>query len=277
MGVLLPYYPEENVVKGENVPNFKMNTGTSDGTSNVFQILQDLQQKQRTKQYQYNSNTVPNTVPTMNTAQMAQMETSFRTTTPSTPATTAMTAKQVNPVHTHKSTSWRGPPAHCAHVHKSTKQVCRLGELLASRKVKHPHNGRTSVNRLPLTKQDILSHYSSCFKGIGHFPGELYKFHLKPERKPARHTPRKVPIHIETAFKEEIKSLVKLGILEEVKEHTDWVNSYVIVEKDTGSHHSPNHTIKKKLRICLDPRDLNEALERKPYHTHSVDEITAEL
>ena len=29
-------------------------------------------------------------------------------------------------------------------------------------------------------------------------------------------------------------------------------HSYVIVEKDTGSHHSPNHTIKKKLRICLD-------------------------
>ena len=72
-------------------------------------------------------------------------------------------------------------------------------------------------------------------------------------------------------------SQVKLGILEEVKEHTDWVNSYVIVEKDTGSHHSPNHTIKKKLRICLDPRDLNEALEREPYHTCSVDEITAKL
>ena len=42
MGVLLPNYPEENTVKGENVPNFKVNTGTSDGTSNVFQILQDL-------------------------------------------------------------------------------------------------------------------------------------------------------------------------------------------------------------------------------------------
>ena len=70
---------------------------------------------------------------------------------------------------------------------------------------------------------------------------------------------------------------MKLGILEEVKEHTDWVNSYVIVEKDTGNHHSPNHTIKKKLRICLDPRDLNKALEREPYHTCSVDEITAKL
>ena len=69
----------------------------------------------------------------------------------------------------------------------------------------------------------------------------------KPDYKPARHAPRKVPVHLETAFKEEIKSLVKQGILEEVKEHTDWVNSFVIVERDTGNHHSPNHTVKKKL------------------------------
>ena len=27
----------------------------------------------------------------------------------------------------------------------------------------------------------------------------------------------------------------------------------------------------------MDPRDLNEALERDPYHTRSVDEITAKL
>ena len=35
MGVLLPNYPEENVVKGDNVPNFsKVNTGrTGNGTS----------------------------------------------------------------------------------------------------------------------------------------------------------------------------------------------------------------------------------------------------
>ena len=98
MGVLLPNYPEENIVKEENVLNFKMNTGTSDGTSNIFQILQDLQQKQ----YQYNSNTVPSMVHTMNIAQVAQPETSFKTTTPSTPATTT---KQVNPVHIHKNTS----------------------------------------------------------------------------------------------------------------------------------------------------------------------------
>ena len=70
---------------------------------------------------------------------------------------------------------------------------------------------------------------------------------------------------------------MKLGILEEVKEHTDWVNSYLIVQKDTGNHHSPNHTVRKKLRICLDPRDLNEALEREPYHTHPTEEITTKF
>ena len=37
MGVLLPNYLEENVVNGENVPNFKFNTstGTSTGTSQM--------------------------------------------------------------------------------------------------------------------------------------------------------------------------------------------------------------------------------------------------
>ena len=163
------------------------------------------------------------------------------------------------------------------HVHQPVSQVCKPGELLALGKVKTPHNGKTSVSRFSLTKQEILSQYSSCFEGIGCFPGDPYKFHLKPDHKLARHAPRKVPVHLEAAFKEEIKSLVKQGILEEVKEHTDWVNSYVIVEKDTGNQHAPNHTVKKKLRICLDPRDLNEALEREPYHTRSVDEITAKL
>ena len=118
--------------------------------------------------------------------QMAQLVASFRTTTPSTPAMTdTMTTKQVNPVHVHQDTSCKALLGHCAHVHKSTIQVCKPGELLALRKVKHPHNERTSVNRLPLMKQDILSQYSSCFEGIGHFPGDLYKFHLKPEHKPA--------------------------------------------------------------------------------------------
>ena len=33
------------------------------------------------------------------------------------------------------------------------------------------------------------------------------------------------------------------------------------------------HSMNKKLWICLDPRDLNEALEREPYYTCSIEEF----
>ena len=66
----------------------------------------------------------------------------------------------------------------------------------------------------PLTKQDILQVYSDVFTGIGKFPGPPYKFQLKDNAKPARHAPRKVPIHLQDAFHREIRNLEKLGILE---------------------------------------------------------------
>ena len=136
---------------------------------------------------QYPSSTVP--IDVKNTMIMvqptAQLTTSFRTTTLSTATTGRMTTKQVNPVQVPQETSCKALLEHCMHVHQPTSQVCKPGELLALRKVKHPLNGRTSVNRLPLMKHDILSQYSSCFEGIGCFPGDPYKFHLKPEHKPA--------------------------------------------------------------------------------------------
>ena len=124
---------------------------------------------------------------TTNTVQNTeQPATSFRTTTPSTAMTgRKMTTKQVNPVRVHPDTSHKELLGHCKHVHQPTVQVCKPGESLALRKVKHPHNGRTSVNRLPLMKQDILSQYSNYFESIGCLPGDPYKFHLKPEHKPA--------------------------------------------------------------------------------------------
>ena len=171
MGVLLLNYSEENVVKGENVPNFSQNgNGTSHSASNIFQILNDIRNKQRAVQYQYKPKTTPITT---------ESEAPFRTTTPSTPAT-EMTAEQMDSVHVHtlpvQNTSQTEPPAHCTHVQKPLKQVLKPKELLALRKVQHPHNGRTSVIRLPLTKQDILSHYSGFFEGIGPFPGDCTNF-----------------------------------------------------------------------------------------------------
>ena len=97
------------------------------------------------------------------------------------------------------------------------------------------------------------------------FPGLPYKSQLKPNAKPTRHAPRKVPIHLQDVFHGEFRNLEALGILEETKDVTKWVNSFVIMEKKLPIDSS--NSMNKKLQICLDSRDLNEALEREPYYT----------
>ena len=170
MGILLPNYSEENVVKGENVPNFKFkaSTGTTTGSLNIFQILQDLQLKQY--QEKCHSDSIQSDLKafhsTTKTENMAKPTTSFRTTIPSTAMTGRTTTKQVNPVQVPQETSCKAHLESCMHVHQPVSQVCKPDEPLALRKVKHPLYGRISVSRLPLTKQDILSQYSCCFEGI---------------------------------------------------------------------------------------------------------------
>ena len=113
----------------------------------------------------------------------------------------------------HQNTSCNGLPQYYVHVQQPTSQVCKPGESPALRTVKTPHNGETSVSRFPSAKQDISSQYSGCFEGIGRFPGDPCKFHLKPDHQLARHASK------------------KQGISEEVNEHIGWVHSNIFVEK----------------------------------------------
>ena len=48
----------------------------------------------------------------------------------------------------------------------------------------------------------------------------------------------------------------------------------MIVEKKVPVYSiNADHSSQKKLRICLDPRDLNEVLEGEPYYTQSIEKI----
>ena len=123
--------------------------GTS---SNVFQILQDLQ----LKQYQENHpDSLQNESRTSHTSthsttgtliqNIAQPATSFRTTTPTKSTTgrtntvqlttsfratpnTAMTRQQVNPVQIPQDTSCNTHLESCMHVHQPISQVCMPGD-----------------------------------------------------------------------------------------------------------------------------------------------------
>ena len=65
---------------------------------------------------------------------------------------------------------------------------------------------REQLQGSPLTKQNILETYANVFTGIGKFPGLPYKLQLKPNAKPTRNAPRKVPIHLQDTFHEEIRN-----------------------------------------------------------------------
>ena len=134
----------------------------------------------------------------------------------------------------------------------------------SSDRVVGSNNPSLSIADLPLTQEKVESTYADIFQGLGKFPGEPYKLRLKPDAVPVKHRPRKVPVHLQDAFHEEVERLVKIDVLEKVTEPTEWVNSFVIVEKviDSSNTHSPNHVIKKSICLCIDPKDLNEALER---------------
>ena len=145
----------------------------------------------------------------------------------------------------------------------------------SSVRVEGSNNHSLSITDLPLTQEKVETTYADVFQGLGKFPGEPYKLRLKPDAVPAKHRPRRVPVHVQDAFHEEVERLVKIDVLEKVTEPTEWVNSFVIVEKviDSSNAHSPNHVIKKSIRLCIDPKDLNEALEREPYYSRSIDEL----
>ena len=62
-----------------------------------------------------------------------------------------------------------------------------------------------SVVDLPLTQEKVESAYADIFQGLGKFPGEPYKLRLKPDAVPVKHRPRKVPVHLQDAFHEEVE------------------------------------------------------------------------
>ena len=59
---------------------------------------------------------------------------------------------------------------------------------------------------------------------------------------------------------------MKEGIITEVHEHTEWIKSIVPVMKEDGS-----------LRLCLDPKDLNKAIERNQWYARTLDDILPEI
>lgn len=83
---------------------------------------------------------------------------------------------------------------------------------------------------------------------------------------PVVHPPRRVPQAIKQNLKEEPEATEETGITTKVTEPIDWVNSLAVVENPNG-----------KLRICLDPKDLNAAIKRPHYPMPTLEDALSKM
>ena len=111
-----------------------------------------------------------------------------------------------------------------------------------------------------------MRQYPDVFDGIGNFPGPPYTIHLDPSIQLKQTPCRPVPIHLKEAFKKDIDKMLQAGVLKPVTEATLIINSFILVE-------SKEKSANPKLRICLDPTNLNKAIIREPYHFKTPEDI----
>ena len=109
-------------------------------------------------------------------------------------------------------------------------------------------------NCIQQAPKGILEEFKDVFDGLGCIQGTKHHIRINRSQTPVINTPRKVPVVLRRKVKEELKRMEQMDVVERVHEPTDWVNSMVIVTKSNG-----------KLRICIDPRDLNKAVKREHY------------
>ncbi|XP_011670764.1 uncharacterized protein K02A2.6-like [Strongylocentrotus purpuratus] len=128
----------------------------------------------------------------------------------------------------------------------------------------------TRINEIKHSAQisstdDLVRQYPDQFDKIGNFPGE-YHIVLDPDVQPVVHAPRRCPIHLRDELKREFDDMEGNGVITKVIEPSAWVSSIAVSRKSNG-----------KLRVCLDPKDLNRAIRRCHYRTITTDEVIHKL
>lgn len=121
-----------------------------------------------------------------------------------------------------------------------------------------------SVNQS--NKNDIVSKYADVFDGtLGKLEGKVH-LHVNPDAVPVSLPCRSVPVSIRKKLKTELERLEQIGVLSKVDQPTDWTSQFVATTKKSG-----------EMRICIDPKPLNEALKRERYQLPVLDELLPEL
>ena len=124
----------------------------------------------------------------------------------------------------------------------------------------------TQKEHIPISKEGILKRYPKVFNDVVGRLSEGYKIRVDKSVVPVQHAPRRVPAALRARLQKELNQMEEDGIIKQVSEPTDWVSSIVVVPKQN-----------EKIRICLDPRDLNKAIRRENYQLPTIEDIASRL
>ena len=127
---------------------------------------------------------------------------------------------------------------------KTCKQQ-NLVKFLHSLKPIHATTGR------PM--EEIKEQYENVFQGLGKLE-QSYHMKMDPKAVPVAQSPRKIAATLRGKLKEDLDRMEADEVVAKVYKPTEWVHNPVVVEKNNG-----------KLRICLDPRELNKYLKREHF------------
>ena len=121
------------------------------------------------------------------------------------------------------------------------------------------------INKIE-TAEQLIQQYPDVFsKDLGTLPGTVH-LQVEENAKPSNTPPRRVPTALREKYKDELNRLENLGVLAKVDKPTAWVSSVVKATKKSGA-----------LRICIDPRPLNQALKRETYQLPVLDDLMPDL
>ena len=116
------------------------------------------------------------------------------------------------------------------------------------------------------TADELIRRHAEVFdKDLGTLPGTVH-LQVDEDAEPSITPSRRVPTALREKFKVELDRLEGQGVLAKVDEPTPWVSSVVLATKKSGA-----------LRICIDPRPLNQALKRETFQLPVLDDLLPEL
>jgi len=122
------------------------------------------------------------------------------------------------------------------------------------------------VNVLKTDTEPLLEEYDDVFEGLGKLDGQ---YHIVTDEsiRPVVHPPRRLPVAMTERVQRKLEEMAAANIIERVDQPTDWVSSMLVVI------HPLKLRGETKLRICLDPRDLNLAIRREHFPMPAIEEI----